>query len=148
MKINAVLVSQRQHWQLKGEVIPRPQVVFFHNQSLCPKASPPCKVRLRTSGPPLRSDPHLDPQIQRCFFVFLIPFSCPVECYFNTSDSDEVRNAFWIFLFLLRWPHMEGKLKMEDLQLGNSPQRRIWKISRMWTANWPTWFWMKLLTGI
>lgn len=76
MEINAYLVLQRQHWNLKGEVVlRRPQIMFFHNQNLYLKVSLQREACRQTPDPPPLSDLHPDPPIQRW------SFSCPAVFY-------------------------------------------------------------------
>lgn len=97
-----------------------------------------------TAGPPLRSDLHQDPVIQRWLFTTCC---CPVVFHFNISHS-KLCHALWTFFLLIRRPLGWEKLKMENQQLWSNLQRGTWKTLRMLTANWPTWLWMRLLTGI
>uniref|UniRef100_A0A8C4IV06 Fidgetin-like protein 1 n=1 Tax=Dicentrarchus labrax TaxID=13489 RepID=A0A8C4IV06_DICLA len=58
-------VLQRKHWRLRGGVTPRRPQIIFHNQSLSLKASLRCERCPPTSGPPLLSDPRLNPVTPR-----------------------------------------------------------------------------------
>lgn len=75
---------------------------------------------------------------------------CPGSVSFSLKSTFIKLNIYSMFIVKFspsRWPLAWEELKMEDLLLWNSLQRGIWKTSRMWTLNWPTWYWMRLSTG-